>query len=101
MRADSHALQQGPERPKLMVELWVRVCNFVLQRHTSRPDGPVSVPAVGVPKISNVLELTVWMNMPSPYQADLFRTLERLPEVELDVVYARRLTMTRRRLGWK
>ncbi len=45
-------------------------------------------------------ELTVWMNMPSPYQVDLFRTLVATGRVDLEVVYARGLGADRRGLGW-
>jgi glycosyltransferase involved in cell wall biosynthesis len=46
------------------------------------------------------LRLTVWMNMPSPYQADFFRALARREEVELEVVFGRSLDPMRTDLGW-
>ena len=47
-----------------------------------------------------MLPLTVWMNMPSFYQDDLFTHLAESGEVELRVVFAKALTKDRVRLGW-
>src|SRR5215469_6878390 len=46
----------------------------------------------------NMLSVTVWMNMPSFYQDDLFCQLAR--KVDLRVVYDHAMTEDRRRLGW-
>ncbi|MDQ3919148.1 MAG: glycosyltransferase family 4 protein, partial [Acidobacteriota bacterium] len=48
-----------------------------------------------------MLKLTVWMNMPSFYQSDLFQDLAATGEVDLRVVYAKRLPADRRSLGWR
>jgi glycosyltransferase involved in cell wall biosynthesis len=40
------------------------------------------------------------MNMPTFYQADLFRALVRTGEVDLQVVFARRITADRHEIGW-
>jgi glycosyltransferase involved in cell wall biosynthesis len=45
-----------------------------------------------------MIPVTVWMNMPSFYQDDLFRQLAR--RVELRVVYDHAMTEDRRQLGW-
>jgi glycosyltransferase involved in cell wall biosynthesis len=45
-----------------------------------------------------MLPVTVWMNMPSFYQDDLFRELAT--KVDFRVVYDHPLTEDRRRLGW-
>jgi glycosyltransferase involved in cell wall biosynthesis len=45
-----------------------------------------------------MLSVTVWMNMPSFYQDDLFCQLAR--KVDLRVVYDHAMTADRRRLGW-
>ena len=45
-----------------------------------------------------MLPVTIWMNMPSFYQDDLFRTVAR--KVDLRVVYDHSLTSDRRELGW-
>jgi glycosyltransferase involved in cell wall biosynthesis len=47
-----------------------------------------------------LLRVTVWMNMPTFYQADLFRALLRTGEVDLQVVFARRITTDRQEIGW-
>jgi len=46
------------------------------------------------------IPLTVWMNMPSPYQADFFRELARRQDVDLRVVFGRALDPMRTTLGW-
>jgi glycosyltransferase involved in cell wall biosynthesis len=47
-----------------------------------------------------MLPLTIWMNMPSFHQDDLFTSLAASGEVELRVVFARELAADRVRLGW-
>jgi glycosyltransferase involved in cell wall biosynthesis len=47
-----------------------------------------------------VLSITIWMNMPSFYQGDVFRALVNTGAVELHVVYARGITSDRQELGW-
>jgi glycosyltransferase involved in cell wall biosynthesis len=47
-----------------------------------------------------MLPLTIWMNMPSFYQDDLFTSLAASGEVDLRVVFAKELTADRLRLGW-
>lgn len=47
------------------------------------------------------LTLTIWMNMPSFYQSDLFRALSKREEVDLEVVFARGLPQWRADLGWQ
>lgn len=47
-----------------------------------------------------MLRVTVWMNMPTFYQADLFRALLGTDEVDLQVVFARGITVERREIGW-
>lgn len=47
-----------------------------------------------------MLRLTVWMNMPTFYQADLFRALIDTGKVDLQVVFAHGITAERRELGW-
>jgi glycosyltransferase involved in cell wall biosynthesis len=48
-----------------------------------------------------MLSLTVWMNMPSFYQGDVFRALVNSGEVELQVVFANDLSEDRLELGWE
>ena len=48
-----------------------------------------------------MLPLTIWMNMPSFHQDDLFTSLADSGEVDLRVVFAKQLTADRVRLGWK
>jgi glycosyltransferase involved in cell wall biosynthesis len=48
-----------------------------------------------------MLKLTVWMNMPSFYQSDLFKELVATGEVDLQVVYAKQLPADRLSLGWQ
>jgi hypothetical protein len=45
-----------------------------------------------------MLPVTIWMNMPSFYQDDLFRELSS--KVDLRVVYDHAMTDDRRELGW-
>src|SRR5215467_1938092 len=47
---------------------------------------------------SHMLSVTVWMNMPSFYQDDLFCQLAH--KVDLRVVYDHAIAEDRRRLGW-
>jgi glycosyltransferase involved in cell wall biosynthesis len=47
-----------------------------------------------------MLPITIWMNMPSFYQEDLFRALVATGEVDLQVIYARKLPPDRQQLGW-
>ena len=47
-----------------------------------------------------MLPLTIWMNMPSFHQDDLFTSLAASGEVDLRVVFARELTPDRVQLGW-
>lgn len=48
-----------------------------------------------------MLKLTFWMNMPSFYQADLFRALLRTGKVDLRVIFTGRVSEDRSKLGWK
>jgi glycosyltransferase involved in cell wall biosynthesis len=48
-----------------------------------------------------MLPVTVWMNMPSFYQADLFRALVASRAVDLQVIFARTLSPDRTHLGWQ
>jgi glycosyltransferase involved in cell wall biosynthesis len=48
-----------------------------------------------------MLALTIWMNMPSFYQADLFKALVASGEVDLQVIFARSTTRDRQQLGWQ
>jgi len=41
------------------------------------------------------------MNMPSFYQNDLFRALAKMSEIDLEVIFARRLAQDRTDLGWE
>jgi len=47
-----------------------------------------------------MLPLTVWMNYPSFYQGDLFRSLRASGRVDLQVIFAKRLPADRLQLGW-
>lgn len=47
-----------------------------------------------------MIPLTIWMNMPSFYQVDLFRSLVATGEVDLQVVFAGELPIERWQLGW-
>jgi glycosyltransferase involved in cell wall biosynthesis len=44
--------------------------------------------------------ITIWMNMPSFYQGDLFRALVATGKVDLQVIFAHELSEDRRQLGW-
>ncbi len=46
------------------------------------------------------MRLTIWMNMPSPYQADFFTELAQAEGIDLEVVYAYPLEEGRKSLGW-
>lgn len=48
-----------------------------------------------------MLKLTIWMNMPSFYQSDLFRSLQASSEVDLQVIFSKALTQDRTQLGWQ
>lgn len=48
-----------------------------------------------------MINLTIWMNFPSIFQADLFRALTASGEVDLQVIYAKRLPVDRKALGWE
>ena len=45
--------------------------------------------------------LTMWMNIPSPYQNDLLGAVAATSEVDLQVVFARNLPADRLQLGWQ
>ncbi len=49
----------------------------------------------------SVIPLTIWMNMPTFYQGDLFRALAASGEVDLEVIFAKPLTGDRLDLGWQ
>lgn len=46
------------------------------------------------------LPVTIWMNMPSFYQDDMFRVLAKRDDIDLQVVYARPLSADRLAIGW-
>jgi len=48
-----------------------------------------------------MLSLTVWMNHPSFYQSDVFRSLVSSGEIDLEVIFAKDLTQERVNLGWQ
>ncbi len=48
-----------------------------------------------------MVSVTVWMNMPSFYQADLFNDLVSSDEIDLQIIYARKLSSDRVELGWQ
>jgi glycosyltransferase involved in cell wall biosynthesis len=48
-----------------------------------------------------MLPATIWMNMPSFYQSDLFASLAASGGVDLEVVFAGPLAVERLRLGWE
>ena len=48
-----------------------------------------------------MLHLTIWMNMPSFHQGDLFKALSQSDEVDLEVIFAKDLTPDRLDLGWE
>lgn len=47
-----------------------------------------------------MLQLTIWMNMPSLHQGALFRALAAFEDVDLQVIFAKDLTADRVDLGW-
>lgn len=47
-----------------------------------------------------MIRLTIWMNMPSFYQSDLFRALVASSEIDLEVIFAKDLTSDRLQIGW-
>jgi glycosyltransferase involved in cell wall biosynthesis len=47
-----------------------------------------------------VIPLTIWMNIPSFYQNDLFEALAASGQVELQVIFARNVPQDRVNLGW-
>lgn len=48
-----------------------------------------------------MLYLTIWMNTPTFYQADLYRVLATLKGVDVEVIFARKLSHDRLQLGWQ
>lgn len=48
-----------------------------------------------------MIDLTFWMNIPSFYQSDLFRSLIKTNEVRLHVIFTGRIPGERLRLGWE
>ncbi|MGZ5561987.1 MAG: glycosyltransferase family 4 protein [Halobacteriota archaeon] len=48
-----------------------------------------------------MIRLTIWMNMPSFYQSDLFTSLLATGDVDLQVIFARNLSPDRVQLGWQ
>jgi len=48
-----------------------------------------------------MIHLTIWMNFPSAFQADLFRELSGSDEVDLEVIFAKQLPPDRVALGWQ
>ena len=48
-----------------------------------------------------MLQVTIWMNMPSFYQDGLFNALTACGDVELRVIFAKQTTQDRLQLGWK
>jgi glycosyltransferase involved in cell wall biosynthesis len=54
---------------------------------------------MGVPT-NSTLPVTVWMNMPSFYQSDLFRALAADGQVDLRVIFAADVSEDRAKLGW-
>lgn len=48
-----------------------------------------------------MIPLTVWMNHPSFYQSDMFRSLVKTGRVDLQVIYAKDLPGDRKGLGWQ
>src|SRR5215216_5922204 len=48
-----------------------------------------------------MLRLTIWMNMPSFHQDDIFRALAGSEEVDLEVIFAKEMTSDRVQLGWR
>lgn len=48
-----------------------------------------------------MLQLIVWTNIPTFYQADLFRALTKMSDVHLKVVFEKEIPEDRRNLGWQ
>lgn len=48
-----------------------------------------------------MLAVTIWMNMPSFYQSDLFRALVDLGDIDLEVIFAGSIPAARVELGWQ
>lgn len=48
-----------------------------------------------------MLRLTIWMTVPSFYQADLYRVLAASEGIDLQVVFARKISSDRVQLGWQ
>jgi glycosyltransferase involved in cell wall biosynthesis len=48
-----------------------------------------------------MLQITIWMNMPTFYQSDLFKALASSKEVDLQVIFAKGLSEDRVQLGWQ
>jgi glycosyltransferase involved in cell wall biosynthesis len=48
-----------------------------------------------------MLRLTIWMNMPSFHQDDMFSALAQSGDIDLEVIFAEEMTSDRVRLGWK
>jgi glycosyltransferase involved in cell wall biosynthesis len=48
-----------------------------------------------------MLQVTIWMNMPSFYQDGAFNALAECGDVDLRVLFARETTLDRLQLGWK
>ena len=48
-----------------------------------------------------MIKLVFWMNMPSFYQADLFRALLRTGKVDLRVIFTNKIPEDRAKLGWQ
>lgn len=49
----------------------------------------------------SVIPLTIWMNMPSFYQIDLYRDLVRTQAVDLQVIFGQDIEQRRTSLGWR
>lgn len=47
------------------------------------------------------LAITIWMNMPSFYQIDLFCELAEMKQIDLKVIFARNVPSERSSLGWR
>jgi glycosyltransferase involved in cell wall biosynthesis len=47
-----------------------------------------------------VIKVTIWMNMPSFYQDELFESLAASGQVDLEVIFANGLDHDRKQLGW-
>ncbi len=48
-----------------------------------------------------MIPLTIWMNLPSFYQVDLYRDLVKTGAVELEVIFAHELSSHRASMGWR